>query len=140
MEEGLCFSRGFAEIVLVVADVEQSARFYRDVVGLAAEKEESSDWAWFWSGEPGTSQRLALHRGPLLFEEHSPLPPGKRFGPVHFAFAVSRDDLDKAADRVRAAGIDVYGPVRLEWMQAESYYFYDPDGNLLEWWSKDKTE
>jgi catechol 2,3-dioxygenase-like lactoylglutathione lyase family enzyme len=29
----------------------------------------------------------------------------------------------------------VYGPVELEWMNAESYYFYDPDGNLLEFWS-----
>jgi catechol-2,3-dioxygenase len=33
----------------------------------------------------------------------------------------------------------VYGPVRLDWMSADSYYFYDPDGNLLEWWSRDQS-
>lgn len=135
-------SQGFAEIVLIVSDVARSVRFYRDVVGLVPEREtgEEPDWAWFWAGEPGISQRLALHRGSLLFEEHSPLPPGKRFGQVHFAFAVRRDVQEDAVNTVRAAGVDVYGPVRLEWMPARSYYFYDPDGNLLEWWSKDEAE
>jgi catechol 2,3-dioxygenase-like lactoylglutathione lyase family enzyme len=31
----------------------------------------------------------------------------------------------------------VYGPTEFEWMKARSYYFYDPDGNLLEFWSPD---
>jgi catechol 2,3-dioxygenase-like lactoylglutathione lyase family enzyme len=78
-----------------------------------------------------------LHKGPLLFEEHSPLPAGERFGRVHFAFDVPRAELDGAVARVRAAGIDVHGPVDFDWMQARSYYFYDPDGNLLEFWSSD---
>jgi catechol 2,3-dioxygenase-like lactoylglutathione lyase family enzyme len=54
---------------------------------------------------------------------------------VHFAFEVARDDLDEAVARVGGAGVEVFGPVELEWMNAESYYFYDPDGNLLEFWS-----
>jgi catechol 2,3-dioxygenase-like lactoylglutathione lyase family enzyme len=128
-------SRGLAEIVLIVEDVPASARFYEDVVGLKPETEASADWAWFWAGEEGTPQRVALHRGPLLFEEHSPYPEGERFGRVHFAFDVARADLDAAVDRVRTAGVELYGPVELEWMKARSYYFYDPDGNLLEFWS-----
>lgn len=24
-----------------------------------------------------------------------------------------------------------------EWMKASAYYFYDPDGNMLEFWSPD---
>ena len=131
------FSQGFAEIVLVVADLPKAASFYRDVVGLVPEKEADAEWAWFWAGEPGKTQRLALHHGPLLFEEHSPLPAGQRFGQVHLAFTVERADIEEAAAKVRAVGISVYGPVRLEWMQALSYYFYDLDGNLLEWWSLD---
>ena len=70
-------------------------------------------------------------------EEHSPLPPGQRWGKVHYAFEVPRVDLESAVAHVRAAGVEVYGPTRLEWMRALSYYFYDPDGNLLEWWSPD---
>ena len=131
------FSRGFAEIVLIVQDVPAAARFYRDVIGLTPETEPTETWAWFWVGHPGQPQRLALHRGPLLFEEHSPHPPGARWGPIHFALQVGRADLEAAAARARASGIQVHGPTRFDWMKATSYYCYDPDGNLLEWWSPD---
>jgi catechol 2,3-dioxygenase-like lactoylglutathione lyase family enzyme len=127
--------RGLAELVLLVDDVPGAARFYEDVVGLKPEHDASDEWAWFWAGEPGEPQRVALHKGTLLFEEHSPFPEGERFGRVHFALDVPRAELDGAVDRVRAAGVEVHGPVDFDWMQARSYYFYDPDGNLLEFWS-----
>ncbi len=133
------FSRGFAELVLVVDDVQASARFYRDVVGLAVEREADENWAWFWAGAPEQSQRLALHRGSLLFEEHSPHPAGQRWGQVHFALNVTRADLDSATERVRSSGVDVLGPTRFDWMRATSYYFYDLDGNLIEYWSPDEA-
>jgi catechol-2,3-dioxygenase len=117
--------------------VPASARFYRDVVGLEPDGEASETWAWFWAGEPGAPQRVAVVRGPLLFEEHSPLPEGERFGRVHFAFNVPRERLEAAVENVRRHGIEVYGPKRFDWMSAEAWYFYDPDGNLLEFWSPD---
>jgi catechol 2,3-dioxygenase-like lactoylglutathione lyase family enzyme len=129
------FTRGLSEIVLIVKDVQAAARFYRDVVGLIPESESDDHWAWFWAGTPGEAQRVALHRGKLLFEDESPLPSGERFGQVHYAFNVPRDQLAEAVAHVRAAGVDVYCPVHFEWMSADSYYFYDPDGNLLEFWS-----
>ena len=130
-------SRGFAELVLIVEDVPKAARFYEDVVGLTVDDVTGDEWAWFWAGKVGDPQRIALHRGSLLFEEHSPLPEGERFGRVHFAFEVAREELDEAVERVRNAGVEVYGPVVFDWMQASSYYFYDPDANLLEFWSPD---
>lgn len=132
-------SRGLSELVLIVEDVPKAADFYEQVVGLIPEHRTGDEWAWFFAGPMDAKQRLALHRGPLLFEEHSPYPEGERFGRVHFAFEVSRDELDTNVERVRAAGVDVYGPVQLDWMNAESYYFYDPDGNLLEFWSPQAT-
>ena len=40
------------------------------------------------------------------------------------------------AGEVRLNGVDVYGPVGFdEPFNAQSYYFYDPDGNLLEFFS-----
>jgi catechol 2,3-dioxygenase-like lactoylglutathione lyase family enzyme len=129
-------SRGFAELVLIVDDVPRAARFYEDVVGLELEHAAADEWAWFWAGKRGEAQRIALHNGPLLFEEHSPYPAGERFGRVHFAFDVARADLDAALERVRSAGVEVYGPVDFpEPFNARSYYFYDPDGNLLEFFS-----
>ena len=131
------FSSGLAEIVLIVDDVRSAARFYREVVGLTPQTEPDGEWAWFWAGQPGQNQRIALHKGPLLFEEQSPLPDGKRWGRVHYAFEVPRERLEIAVDHLRQRGVEVYGPVRFDWMQATSYYFYDPASNLLEWWSPD---
>jgi catechol 2,3-dioxygenase-like lactoylglutathione lyase family enzyme len=128
-------SRGLSEIVLIVEDVPKAADFYEQVVGLVPEHRTGEEWAWFWAGKPGEPQRIALHKGTLLFEEHSPYPEGERFGRVHFAFDVAREDLEPALERVRSAGVEVYGPIDFDWMNAQSYYFYDPDGNLLEFWS-----
>jgi catechol 2,3-dioxygenase-like lactoylglutathione lyase family enzyme len=126
-------ARGLAELVLVVEDVPRAAEFYEHVVGLELEHRTGDEWAWFFTG--AGRQRLAVHRGSLLFEEHSPYPEGERFGRVHFAFDVAPEDLDAAVGRVRGAGVEVYGPEEFDWMNARSYYFYDPDGNLLELWS-----
>ena len=131
------FTTGLSEIVLSVKDVRAAARFYRETVGLTPETEADDAWAWFWTGEPGQPQRLALHKGSLLFEDQSPLPGGERWGQVHYAFQVPRDKLAAAVDHVRAQGVEVYGPRHFKWMKAAAYYFYDPDGNLLEFWSPD---
>jgi len=129
-----------SEIVLHVKNVAASARFYREVVGLTPESPPTDTWAWFIFGDKSAPQRLALQTGPLLFEEHSPLPPGQRWGACHFAMAISRDELDQAVANVKDHGVEVYGPTRFDWMRATSYYFYDPNGHLLEFWSPDEED
>ena len=130
-------SRGLSELVLIVEDVPKAADFYEHVVGLELEHRTRDEWAWFFAGTGDRKQRIALHRGSLMFEEHSPYPEGERFGHVHFAFEIARDELEAAVERLRGAGVEVHGPADLDWMNARSYYFYDPDGNLLEFWSPD---
>src|SRR5215470_17744373 len=105
------FSTSLAEIVLIVNDVPAAARFYRDVVGLTPESEADDSWAWFWAGKPGQAQRVALHKGTLLFEDQSPLSTGERWGQVHYAFNVPRERLAAAVDHVRNQDVEVYGPV-----------------------------
>ena len=128
------FSADLAEIVLIVEDVALSKAFYRDVVGLAL-RTESEDWAWFWAGEPEHSANIGLHKGRLLMQEHSPHGPEHKWGLLHYAFRVPRERLQSAVEHVRSHGVEVYGPVHFEWMKADSHYFYDPDGHVLEWWS-----
>lgn len=134
------FATDFAEIVLIVRDVRAAATFYEEVVGLLPQAPPDDAWAWFWLSGPGIPRRLALHKGPLLFEEASPYPGGERWGRVHLALNVPREVLEEAAAHVRQSDIPVYGPTRFDWMEATSYYFYDPDGNLLEFWSPDPNE
>jgi catechol 2,3-dioxygenase-like lactoylglutathione lyase family enzyme len=128
--------KNFSEIVLIVNDVQRAAEFYENVVGLTVESADD-EWVWFYVGETEKNQRLAVHRGKLLFEEKSPLPEGKRWGQVHYAFEVGRNDFEKAVTKAKDAGVEVYGPQHFKWMNAVSYYFYDPDGNLIEYWSPD---
>ena len=129
------FSVGLSEIVLIVEDVPRAARFYRQVVGLVPETEPDESWAWFWAGQPGRHQRIALHRGALGFEQHSPHPPGARWGHVHLAFEVPPERAEAAVAHVRSQGVEVHGPVDLGWMNATAHLFYDPDGNMLEFWT-----
>lgn len=127
--------RGLSELVLVVKDVPRATAFYRDAVGLTPEREPDEDWAWFLLCDDPV-QRLALTRGPLLFEERAPRAPA--FGQVHFALRVERADLGAALDRLREHNVEILGPTHFEWMGAESHYFYDPDGNLAEFWTPDE--
>jgi catechol 2,3-dioxygenase-like lactoylglutathione lyase family enzyme len=128
--------KGFSEIVLIVKDIPKSKKFYENVVDLTVESSDK-EWVWFYVGDSNRNQRLAIHKGKLLFEEKSPLPEGKRWGQVHYVFEVCRNDLETAVKKVKDAGVEVYGPQEFNWMKAISYYFYDPDGNLIEYWSPD---
>jgi len=127
---------GFAEMVLIVEDVPKAAEFYEKVVGLTVEKEADDEWAWFTIGKHRPLQRIGLHKGKLLYEDKSPYPEGSRWGHIHYALHVEPDNLEKAVRHVRDHGVEVYGPESFKWMNAKSYYFYDPDGNLIEFWAE----
>ena len=124
------------ELVLTVRDAEASGRFYAEVVGLEPIGDFGLGWASFWVGDKAGNRWLGLRQGTLLYEEHSPLPEGNRFGPVHFAFKLPESEMEKALERLRAHGVEVLGPER--WgpgrFEGTSYYFYDLDANMLEFW------
>jgi len=119
-------ARGFSEVILVVADVERSVTFYRDVVGLIPEKIESRTFAWFWAGPPGIPQRIGITTGPLSFgAEHVK-------GPYHFAFGTERSRIPELKRALEAKGLEVEGPIEFKFWNALSIYFSDPDGNRVE--------
>ena len=128
------FSRGLREVVLIVDDVEASTAFYRDVVGLELQPQQTSGWAWFFAGDPERRQRVGIHKGTLLFENQPAAPGGERWGPVHYAFQVAPDELEDAVKHVRSHGIEVFGPHQFGDM-ADAYFFYDPDDNLVEFFA-----
>jgi catechol-2,3-dioxygenase len=130
------FSTGYAEIVLIVKDVLKSAEFYRKSVGLKPMSEPNEEWAWFFVDGERSREKLALHKGRLLFEEYSPHPEGDRWGHIHFALNVPPAKLSEAIAHLEKYNVVVYGPKEFEWMNATAYYFYDPDGNLIEYWSE----
>ena len=115
--------RGLCELTLESADQERLAEFYRRVLDLPVLSRQD-DRVWLGCG---SHARLGLWS-----------PGEKEFGDrgghhVHFALSVSRDDLRRAADRLRELRHDFRGPVEHEGGD-HSLYFEDPEGNVVELW------
>jgi catechol-2,3-dioxygenase len=122
---------GISELVLEVSDLDAARRFYRDVLGLEetlyGEGREGRYWYLV-----GDSARLGL------WTHQVGLAGGRGGAHVHFAFHLGRRELDPLLERVRAAGVDVEGPVQLGADRA--IYLTDPDGNVVEFWTQDMAE
>jgi catechol 2,3-dioxygenase-like lactoylglutathione lyase family enzyme len=101
-------------VYLYVSDMERSAAFYRDLLGVPLEGDE--DWQEASLG--GT--RFALHHSHEGIGELSA-------GTIHLNLEVA--DVDAATARLRDAGIDVQETMREEWGAAVR--FRDPDGYEL---------
>jgi lactoylglutathione lyase len=103
-----------AVLYLYVRDMERSLAFYRDLLGLPLEGDEH----WVEAQLGGT--RFALHLA------HEGVP-ALSSGTVNIDFEV--DDVDAAAERLRAQGVEVRETMRDEWGAAVEVV--DPDGYTI---------
>ena len=126
MESATNDRHGLSELILRVRDVARAVAFYRDVVGLAVEREPSPTWAWLWTGPPGRRPRLGLTSQPLSYGA------AHCGGPAHFAIAVARAVIPAEKTRLEAMGVAVEGPVTFDFWRADSIYISDPDANRVE--------
>ena len=128
-ERGSTPGRGIHHAALICSDVEQTIRFYQDLLGFPlVELVENRDY-------PGSSHLFFdLGNSTLLGFFDFPglgLEPGvEAIGTVqHLAISAARDRWEEVRDRLDAAGVPYAGPDRgIE----ESMYFKDPDGIQIE--------
>ncbi len=116
------------EIVLEVSDLEASARFYRDTLGMPEIERWTERPAIWVKAAPGTYLGLwtpeAGGPGVGLF--------GSRGGAhIHLAFLVSQGQLEAIEERLRAGGYALTGRTEFN-PQKRSIYVNDPDGNVIE--------
>ena len=122
---------GISELVLEVSDLDAARHFYRDLLGFEETLygEGRDDRLWYLIG---SSARLGL------WTPQVGLAGGRGGAHVHFAFQLPREGLDPLLERLRAAGVEVEGPIQLGADRA--IYVTDPDGNVVEFWTQDMAQ
>ncbi len=111
--------RGVYEVAIRVKELARAEAFYREVLDLQIGlRDEKRNWLFLRTGGDAGMIVLQEDKGEWPLQ--------------HFAFTVAEEDIERAADHLRARGVKVDGPHFHEWMPARSVYFTDPDGNDLE--------
>ncbi len=122
--------QGVCETHIAVTDIQASAHFYRDLLGLtvAHERYDENPIVFFWVGGAANTM-LGIHERPA-----------EEVLRTHLAFRVSIDDMRKVKDFLLEKGIKPRNNLRNEtddptvfgWIPAVALFFEDPDGHLLE--------
>jgi catechol 2,3-dioxygenase-like lactoylglutathione lyase family enzyme len=119
------------ETVLYVADLEQAATFYSDVLGLVCIHADHRMRAYDVGGK---GVLLLFPQGQSLQSIETPggpIPPHDGQGPMHVAFSISADELDEWQRHLADNGVPLEGCT--QWPRGGvSVYFRDLDGHLLE--------
>ncbi|MGE3247193.1 MAG: VOC family protein [Beijerinckiaceae bacterium] len=122
---------GMLETGVCVDDLENSARFYRDVLGL--EPVLAIDRLHAFAVGRG-EVLLLFDRALAQHDSHMPsgVVPGHRTdGIAHFCFRIVAQDYEPWKARLAAQNVTVVSEV--EWPAGgRSFYFHDPEGNVLE--------
>ncbi|EHP39225.1 glyoxalase/bleomycin resistance protein/dihydroxybiphenyl dioxygenase [Cupriavidus basilensis OR16] len=125
-------TRKLGHLVLMVRDLEQSTRFYTEVMGLKVSDRIADQMVFLRAGED--HHDLALSRLPEDSAERDDLPRYTRPGLEHFSYYVeSLDEMKRAVDVARSHGVMIergigqHGPGG-NWFLV----FKDPDGNNVE--------
>ena len=114
------------ETVLYAHDLELTARFYRDVLGLVQQSVERGRHHFFRCG-----RGMLLIFNPAQSISQTDLPSHGTSDATHVAFAVREQDMDAWQEKLQKHGVEI--ETELTWPNGgRSLYFRDPDGNSLE--------
>ena len=122
--------KALGEIALRVTDLERMQEFYEKVVGLELMKRfPQAAFFKIADGHRGHTQILAL------FDRISQAGYQGLNADLttvdHIAFTIELGDFQTEKERLEALGLDVK-TAEHEWVQWRSLYFFDPEGNEVE--------
>ena len=113
------------ETVLYYSDAERTERFYTEVLGMR-----------LLDREPGRSLFFRIGDSILLLFKAEETLAGKTLpshgatGPIHTCFLAPEEDYERWKSHLSARGVPILNESR--WPNGLSFFFHDPDGNLLE--------
>jgi len=134
---------GITEIALRVHDLDLMRRFYEQVIGLEVlgENEPSDGTAIFFAVGAGNNH-LALFPEKLTgwyTRDKSPQIDPKLTTLSHFALSIALDDFESEMKRIEQLGIEIVESRTMSWLHCRMFYFFDPEGNLIEFNSHDES-
>lgn len=114
------------ETCLYVHDLEQARKFYHEVLGLPIIDYRPSQHLFL---KAGTSVLLLFNPQ----DSKTKISPPAHFGEgkQHFAFEVKHENYESARSEITSKGITIIEEVTWKSGKA-SFYFNDPEGNVLE--------
>jgi catechol 2,3-dioxygenase-like lactoylglutathione lyase family enzyme len=117
---------GLRHVALNVRDVRKSVEFYTNVVGMQLEWQPDEENAYLTSGG---QDNLALHKASGSGADDAGITQLLH----HIGFVVRRpEDVDDWAERVKGHGVSLAQAPKTHRDGARSFYFYDPDGVLIQ--------
>lgn len=114
------------ETVLYYRDEVQTERFYTDVLGMNPIGKEPGRHLFFRAGE----SVFLLFNAESTREGSAAMLPHGADGEGHTCFIVSEDDYEPWKKHLQENNIEILKEI--DWGKGVSFYFRDPDGNLLE--------
>ena len=133
---------GITEVALRVHDLDLMRRFYEEVIGLEVmeENKPNDGTAIFFAVGSGNSH-LALFPEKLTgwyTRDKTPQIDPQLTTLSHFAFTIALDDFESEKKRIEQLGMEIVESRTSSWLHCRMFYFYDPEGNLIEFNSYDE--
>lgn len=120
---------GVLETVLYVTDLDRAERFYSDVLGFRRIGKEPGRSLFYRVGSSG--HVFLLFNAEVTRDADRSPPPHGASGSIHTCFAVPEAEYERWKSHLPARGVTIEKEIR--WANGvSSFYFRDPDGNLLE--------
>ena len=113
------------ETVLYYSDAEATERFYTDVLGMRLLDREPGRSLFFRVGD----SIFLLFKAEETLQGRT-LPAHGATGPIHTCFLAPQEEYESWKSHLSSRGIPIIRETR--WPNGLSFFFHDPDGNLLE--------
>jgi catechol 2,3-dioxygenase-like lactoylglutathione lyase family enzyme len=120
------------ESAIYAENLEETAAFYADVLGLERIAAAEGRHVFFRSGDGVVLIfRPSATQEPPARDARVPVPPHGATGAGHLCFAASADEIERWRARLGRAGVAIEAD--FDWPQGgRSIYFRDPAGNSIE--------
>ena len=130
-------TKGMYHSGIPVNDIDRAVAFYRDVLGMEVANLARDDLRGLGRADMRSGKSIVV-----LFQRPKPIERDAlaEDGVTHQAFYVDSDDFDTAEERMREAGVRIHEVPVVERRSGRGFYFFDPDGNLLQLYAPPKRK